>query len=64
MRLTKEEIKFIRLAAIINEGVFDYEIRPYQFKDTYGLSYKEATEMCNKLADKCNVELRKIELKK
>jgi hypothetical protein len=59
MRLSEKEIKFIRLACIISDGVFDFSQSEEQFKECYGLTIANAERMTAALRIKCENELDK-----
>ena len=64
MRLSKKELEFIRLAAKIPEGVYDYEnTYHYGFLATYGLTKEESIALARELQRKCEAELDKIHAK-
>lgn len=60
MRLTKNELRFIRLATQLHDGVYDWgNNSDRQFKENYGLTKKEAAKMLPILRTKVKEELYK-----
>lgn len=64
MKLTEQELKFIRLATVHASGVFDYDNNSEEeFKEAYGLSMEDADKMLARLQGKCDEEIQKIHYK-